>query len=137
MSKDTVTVTFDIFCGPVKRLENLATDHEYALLKKGDTVEIFHSKGPWSANYTVFDAKKLSVGSINYDLRLSDVRLTCVTDGHNKEWRAQVMDGFKVVVRWGKIGGTLQSKERQFSSISATIQFVHEMIEEKTSKGYQ
>ena len=136
MSKDTVTVIFDIICGAARQFSSIATDHEFALLNKGDTAEIFHSDKRWSATYTVTESRKFSVGTITHTLKMNNVRLTCVVNGHNKEWNAKLKDDYTVVCRWGKIGGTLQSKEFKFGTVSSSLQYINEKIEEKLKKGY-
>lgn len=61
--------------------------------------------------------------------------LRCTTGGHNKEYRIQ-LSGVRVDLFWGKIGATMQSQTKMFSSARAARDFAKEKEWEKMQKGY-
>ena len=135
------SIVFKIDYGPSKVFDKIPSDHEWVGLCVGSIVEIYHSSEKWEGVYNVAEVESWSEKNITYRLRLKSVRLKCVTGGHNKEWLAKVTEGTRgqnttVKCEWGKIGGTLQSKDFAFNSISQALKFVHEKIEEKLKKGY-
>ena len=61
--------------------------------------------------------------------------LRCTGGGHFKEYEI-VLDGTAVTVRWGKIGGTMQSQLKSFTTKSAARAYARSKEWEKMQKGY-
>lgn len=64
-------------------------------------------------------------------------RLECVSNYHYKFWEAELLeDSATLIVRWGRIGTTGQSKTYQFALYTlASLEF-HKKVAEKRRKGY-
>jgi predicted DNA-binding WGR domain protein len=56
-------------------------------------------------------------------------------DQHNKYWKYEI-DGLKVNIEWGRIGGSSQSQSKTFSHQGELDAFVNKKSREKIKKGY-
>lgn len=137
-----MTIIFSIDLGIEREFKNIDESHEWANLKDGLLIDIYHSKNKWGGLYKINHRKLLTslsspVAYIRYSLQLMNVRLTCTKNKHNKEWSAERKNQTSVICKWGKIGSTLQSKEISFSTVEDLTRFLNDKIDEKLKKGYE
>jgi len=69
-------------------------------------------------------------------ITMKPVRLVNTTEGHRKFWAVEVV-GRKALCSWGRIGTWIQSKEFQFDSADAAIDFACKKAQSKLGKGYR
>ena len=75
------------------------------------------------------------------DLEQAIVRshLICVdvTENHNKFWSAWVLENGNLVVEYGRIGSTAQSKLHAIGSVNSATNKMNSLVKQKRAKGYQ
>jgi len=67
---------------------------------------------------------------------MSKVIYHCSEDHHNKTWSYEIT-GNSVYVEWSRVGGTLDSQTKTFSSSYEVTDFISKKVREKEKKGYK
>jgi predicted DNA-binding WGR domain protein len=67
---------------------------------------------------------------------MAEKTFLCQEAQHNKFWSHDT-NGNNVIVKWGRVGGSSQSKEHTFSSPSSRDAFIADKVAEKIKKGYR